>query len=115
MHSIFTAAPFIMVALIFLAYIEFRIGDYQHELSILDSKYAPKNAKAGPGGEIAYWHVKNVSAVHEKLIVMDAKEYEPLTKRGEAGFINASVVDPLGNVLGIMCNLHYVEILHLKE
>jgi hypothetical protein len=24
------------------AYIEFRIGDYQHELGIIDSKYAPK-------------------------------------------------------------------------
>lgn len=92
------------------AYIEFRIGDYQHELGIIDSKYAPKNAKAGPGGEIAYWHVEDVSAVLEKLMAMGAKEYEPLTKRGE-GFITASVVDPFGNILGIMYNQHYVEIL----
>src|SRR5687767_3770458 len=39
------------------AYIEFRIGDYQHELGIIDSNYAPNNTKPGPGGEIAYWHV----------------------------------------------------------
>jgi hypothetical protein len=30
--------------------IEFRIGDYQHELGIVDNKYAPKKAVAGPGG-----------------------------------------------------------------
>ena len=96
------------------AYIEFRIGDYQHELGIIDSKYAPKNATAGPGGEIAYWHVEDVSAVLEKLMAMGAKEYEPLTKRGE-GFITASVVDPFGNILGIMNNPHYLEILALTK
>ncbi len=42
---------------------------------------------------------------------MGAKEYEPLTKRGEVGFITASVVDPFGNILGIMYNPHYLEIL----
>jgi predicted enzyme related to lactoylglutathione lyase len=96
------------------AYIEFRIGDYQHELGIIDGQYAPKNATSGPGGEIAYWHVDNVTAVHEKLISMGAKEYEPVTKRGEAGFITASVVDPFGNILGIMYNPHFLEILSLK-
>ena len=96
------------------AYIEFRIGDYQHELGIIDSKYAPKYAKAGPGGEIAYWHVDNVSAVLEKLMAMDAKEYEPLTKRGEE-FVTASVVDPFGNILDIMYNQHYLEILRSKS
>jgi hypothetical protein len=30
-------------------YIESRIGDYQHELGIVDSRYAPKNAVVGPG------------------------------------------------------------------
>lgn len=36
------------------AYIEFRLGDYQHELGIIDSKYAPKGAAGDPGGEIVY-------------------------------------------------------------
>jgi hypothetical protein len=40
------------------AYIEFRLGDYQHELGIIDSKYSPKgSAAASPGGAIVYWHV----------------------------------------------------------
>ena len=42
---------------------------------------------------------------------MGAKEYEALTRHGEAGFVTASVVDPFGNVLGIMYNPHYLEVL----
>ena len=93
------------------AYIEFRLGDSQHELGIIDSKYAPKSAAAGPGGAVVYWHVDDVAATLEKVTAMGAKEYEPLTSRGEAGFITASVVDPFGNILGIMYNPHYLEIL----
>jgi predicted enzyme related to lactoylglutathione lyase len=92
------------------AYIEFRLGDYQHELGIIDRRYAPKAATAGPGGAVVYWHVDDLAAALEKLIAMGAKEYEPITKRGE-GFITASVVDPFGNILGIMYNRHYLEIL----
>jgi predicted enzyme related to lactoylglutathione lyase len=92
------------------AYMEFRFGDYQHELGIIDTKYAPKGATAGPGGAVVFWHVDDVAATLEKLKAMGAKEYEPLTKR-EAGFITASVVDPFGNILGIMYNPHYLEIL----
>jgi hypothetical protein len=52
-----------------------------------------------------------VAAALEKVTAMGAKEYEPLKKQGEAGFITASVVDPFGNILGIMYNPHYLEIL----
>ena len=92
------------------AYIEFRLGDYQHELGIIDSKYAPKGTAAGAGGAVVYWHVDDVATTLEKVTAMGAKEYEPLTKRG-TGFITASVVDPFGNILGIMYNQHYLEVL----
>jgi len=91
-------------------YIEFRLGDYQHELGIIDSKFAPKGTKPGPGGAVMFWHVDDIVATVEKLKAMGAKEYEPITKR-EEGFITASVVDPFGNILGIMYNPHYLEIL----
>lgn len=93
------------------AYIEFRLGDYQHELGIIDRRYAPKGAAAGPGGAILLWHVEDIEAALAKLKAMGATEYDPLTPRGETGFVTASVVDPFGNVLGIMSNPHYVEIL----
>jgi predicted enzyme related to lactoylglutathione lyase len=93
------------------AYIEFRLGDYQHELGIIDAKYAPQGAAGSPGGVIAYWHVDDVAATLERLTAMGATVYEPLTPRGEAGWVTASVVDPFGNILGIMYNPHYLEIL----
>lgn len=95
------------------AYIEYCKGDYQHELGIIESKYAPKNATVGHGGEIVYWHVDDVASTFEKLLTMGAMEYEPIINQGGADFITASVVDPFGNILGIMNNPHYLEILEL--
>jgi hypothetical protein len=53
-------------------------------------------------------HVNDVTATFEKLLSMEANEYEALTERGE-GFVTASVVDLFGNILGIMYNQHYLE------
>jgi predicted enzyme related to lactoylglutathione lyase len=92
-------------------YYEFRVGDYQHELGLIDSRYAPASSATGPGGAILYWHVDDVAAALERLLSMGAREYEALAHRGEAGFVTASVVDPFGNVLGIMYNPHYLEVL----
>ncbi|OZB97603.1 VOC family protein [Paenibacillus sp. XY044] len=91
-----------------LAYAEFRVGDYQQELGLVNRRFAPSQAMPGPGGAIMYWHVDHVEATLTKLLEMGAKEYEPVTPRGE-GFVTASVKDPFGNVLGIMYNRHYLE------
>ena len=58
---------------------EFRLGDHQDELGLIDRRYAPPDAAAGP----------------------------PLTER-EAGFVTAAVVDPFGNVLGLMHSPHWL-------
>lgn len=42
---------------------------------------------------------------------MGAQAYEPIPERGP-GFVAASVVDPFGDVLGIMTNSHYEAIWH---
>jgi len=93
-----------------LAYAEFRLGDYQHELGIIDRGFAPASTAAGPGGVIMYWHVDDIHAMLQKLKEMGAAEYDPLIPRGDSGFVTASVVDPFGNVLGIMYNPHYVDV-----
>lgn len=93
-----------------LAYIEFRLGDYQHELGIIHSRYALNSSAAGPAGVVVYWHVDDVNTTIEKLLAMGAKELEAPRNRGE-GFITASVVDPFGNILGLMYNPHYLEVL----
>lgn len=90
-------------------YAEFRLGDYQHELGLIDSRYAPNPAATGPAGAIVYWHVDDLAATFEKLLAMGAKEYEPIRERGK-GFVTASVVDPFGNILGVMYNQHYLEV-----
>ena len=92
------------------AYVEFRIGDAQDELGIIDRKYAPPGGPAGPGGAVLYWHVDDIEATLARLKAMGATDYQPLTPR-EAGFITASVVDPFGNILGVMYNPHYLEVL----
>ena len=62
-------------------YYEFRVGDYGHELGLIDRRYAPDSSAPGPGGAILYWHVDDVAAALQRLVSMGAKEYEALTHR----------------------------------
>jgi predicted enzyme related to lactoylglutathione lyase len=89
------------------AYIEFRLGDHQAELGIIDRAYAPPGATTGPGGAIMHWHVDDLEATVGRLLAMGATVFEPITPRGDTGFVTASVVDPFGNVLGVMSNPHH--------
>lgn len=97
-------------------YSEFRLGDYQHELGIIDSAYAPEGAKKAPAGAIAYWHVDDLKETLDTLLSLGASEYQPVTDHsgGKGTFVTASVVDPFGNILGIMTNVHYLNILNQK-
>ena len=108
-----------------LEYADFRPGDYGQKLVLLDSRYARNINRfdstasipaghqrvgpvAQPEGVIVYWHVDNVSATYDQLLSMGAKPHEAPRDFGE-GFIGASVIDPFGNILGIMYNPHYLE------
>jgi predicted enzyme related to lactoylglutathione lyase len=92
------------------AYVEFRIGDYQHELGILDGRFAPHGRSDQAGGALIYWAVDDVRASFERLVALGATVHEEPVERGP-GFVTASVVDPFGNVLGVMYNQHYLEVL----
>ncbi|MDO6761700.1 VOC family protein [Tamlana sp. 2_MG-2023] len=98
-------------------YSEFRLGDDQHELGIIDGKYAPKNSTKEVGGAIAYWHVDELEKTLDLLVSKGAKLFEPIIDRsgGKMAFVTASVIDPFGNVLGIMTNKHYLETLKKRE
>ncbi|WP_067459458.1 VOC family protein [Actinomadura macra] len=91
------------------AYYEFRIGDEEHELGLIDGRFRAPGAASGPGGAVMHWHVDDLQGTLDKLLSMGAEQYQPLTEHGE-GFVTASVVDPFGNVLGIMHNRHYLEV-----
>lgn len=91
------------------AYIEFRIGDYQHELGIIDRRFAGP-APEQPGGAIAYWAVDDVQGAFDRLVALGGKVHREPVEHGP-GFVTASVVDPFGNVLGVMFNQHYLDVL----
>jgi predicted enzyme related to lactoylglutathione lyase len=92
------------------AYVEFRIGDHQHELGIIDSRFAPHGRPATAAGAVVYWHVDDLQGGYGRLISMGATAYEEPVERGP-GFVTASVVDPFGNILGVMYNQHYLDVL----
>ena len=92
------------------AYVEFRLGDYQHELGIIDRNYLPEKMRDNSGGAIVRWHVDELSATVMRLIDLGALENEPVTERGD-GFATASVIDPFGNILGLMHSPHYLQTL----
>ena len=87
-------------------YVEFRVGPYEHEFGIIDAAWRPDEAPEAPGGPILYWQVDDVAVVNAALLERGATEFQPVTVRGE-GFVTASVVDPFGNLLGVMQNVHF--------
>ncbi|WP_232667917.1 VOC family protein [Pseudonocardia sp. TRM90224] len=91
------------------AYTEFRIGDYQGEFGLLNARFAPHEVGQAAGA-IVYWHVDDIEKSLARVLAHGATLNEPVTERGP-GFVTASVVDPFGNVLGLMFNQHYLDVL----
>ena len=92
------------------AYLEWRIGDYQHEFGLIDARFAPHPHTGSAAGAVAYWAVDDVQAAYRRLLDLGATEHDKPTERGP-GFATASVLDPFGNVLGVMVNQHYLDVL----
>jgi predicted enzyme related to lactoylglutathione lyase len=89
------------------AYVEFRVGPDEDELGIIDRRFTSHAATNGPAGVVAYWHVDDVAEAVERAIAFGATALDPVTVR-EAGFVTGSVVDPFGNVLGLMHSPHWL-------
>jgi len=85
--------------------------------AIIDSSYAPEGYSTKPSGAIAHWHVDDLKTTLDRLIAMGATEYQPITdhSQGKGTFVTASVADPFGNILGIMTNIHYLDILKQRN
>ncbi len=87
-------------------YREWRIGDDQDELGLIDAAYAPPGASDAQGRQVVSWHVDDVAAAVNRLVARGATLRDPVTERGE-GFRTAVLTDPFGNALGIMENPHW--------
>jgi predicted enzyme related to lactoylglutathione lyase len=79
-------------------YVEWRVGPHDHELGILDLRYAPQHEQ---GGTVTYWQVDDVDAAQADLLARGATGHEDVRDFG-AGYRGAVVIDPFGNALGIM-------------
>lgn len=63
---------------------------------------------------MTYWAVDDVHAAHQRLLDLGATEHQPPREYGP-GFVTASVVDPFGNVLGVMYNQHYLDVVEGRK
>jgi predicted enzyme related to lactoylglutathione lyase len=81
-------------------YVGFEVGGY--ELGIY-----PSDKEFVKGSNIeCYLGVNDVAASHARLISLGATENSPIQDVGD-GIIVATVLDPFGNVLGLIYNPHF--------
>ena len=66
----------------------------------------PASGSAGASGPTAYWGVPDADAAVAHLISVSAKLHQPVRDVG-GGIRVAAVLDPFGNVLGVIENPHF--------
>ena len=82
-------------------YVGFNVGGF--ELGLLP---ADSGASRGQGGVLAYWGVEDVEGALRRLLELGASEHQGVEEVGE-GIRVATVLDPFGNILGIIENPHF--------
>jgi predicted enzyme related to lactoylglutathione lyase len=81
-------------------YVGFNVGGY--ELGLDPDMAGVRQGSAG----VAYWGVPDAKAAFKKLVEMGAKSHSPVQEVGDDIRV-ATVIDPFGNVLGIIENPHF--------
>jgi predicted enzyme related to lactoylglutathione lyase len=82
-------------------YVGFNVGGYELGLDPNAKNVSPQN-----GGVVAYWGVADIAAECARLIALGAKQNSPVQDVGE-GIQVASVLDPFGNIIGLIYNPHF--------
>lgn len=82
-------------------YVGFNVGGYELGLDPDSS-----NATAGSSGVVAYWGVESVEESLRQLLELGAKEHGEVQNVGD-GIRVATVLDPFGNIFGIIENPHF--------
>lgn len=89
--------------------------NFETEVGIIDRNYAPHMVfPEGATGSVLYWHVDNLEETYDRVLNMGATVLQEPEDRGR-GFVTATVVDPFGNILGLMYNPHYIETIKQYE
>ncbi len=82
-------------------YVGFNVGGYE-----LGLNPSVKNVSPQSEGVVAYWGVEDIEAEVERLVAIGAKEHSAVADVGE-GIKVASVLDPFGNIIGLIYNPHF--------
>ncbi|PEN14906.1 glyoxalase/bleomycin resistance/extradiol dioxygenase family protein [Longibacter salinarum] len=82
-------------------YVGFDVGGFELGLLPADERNSP-----GAGGTLTYWGVPDIEAAVERLVELGATEHDPIQDVGD-GVKTATVLDPFGNVLGVIENPHF--------
>ena len=82
-------------------YVGFNVGGFELGLDPDTSGGAP-----GPGGVGVYWGVEDADAALARLRELGGREHAAVTDVG-GGIRVAAVLDPFGNVFGIIENPHF--------
>jgi uncharacterized protein YndB with AHSA1/START domain/predicted enzyme related to lactoylglutathione lyase len=90
-------------------YVGFEVGGYELGLQPVEeapTKGAARGPVNGPRGEVAYWGVDDVDEALARAVELGATMGQAAQDVGE-GIITATVIDPFGNSLGVIKNLHF--------
>ena len=82
-------------------YVGFNVGGYE-----LGLDPDPSSKSEGPGGVVVYWGVADADDALKRLLSLRATERTAVQDVGE-GIRVATVLDPFGNVFGIIENPHF--------
>jgi predicted enzyme related to lactoylglutathione lyase len=81
-------------------YVGFNVGGFELGLD-------PDTSSVQPGNNaVAYWGVSDAKAAYGRLLSLGARENGPVHEVG-GGILVGTVLDPFGNVLGIIENPHF--------
>jgi predicted enzyme related to lactoylglutathione lyase len=86
-------------------YVGFNVGGFELGLQPIEAMdlgdTAPKSV-----GVVTYWGVPDAAAAMARLLAAGAVEHEGIQDVGD-GIMVGAVIDPFGNVVGIIQNLHF--------
>jgi len=82
-------------------YVGFNVGGY--ELG-LDPNTQPNSAENA--GVVAYWGVEDIAAEFKRLLEIGGKEHSVVRDVGD-GIQVATLIDPFGNIIGLIHNPHF--------
>lgn len=82
-------------------YVGFNVGGYE-----LGLNPNTQPVSAASAGVVAYWGVEDIEAEFKRLLEIGGKEHSAIQDVGD-GIQVASLLDPFGNIIGLIHNPHF--------